>query len=104
MHDIFVFFRITDTICVYIDVYFSLKHHDRKINMPTTFIVKKNLCIRKHARVHGNTCCTSYNLPIQVIMHFYPQNLFKIHMKVVSLKMVTNMYWDLRSKCASEYL
>ena len=72
--------------------------------MLTTFVVKKNLCIGKYAHVHGNTCCTSYNLQIQVIMHFYPQNLFKIYMKVVSLKMVTNMYWDLCSECASEYL
>ena len=31
-----------------------------------------------------------------------PQLVFKI-MKVVSLKMVTNMYGDLRSECVSEY-
>ena len=36
----------------------SLKHHVRKINMPMTFVVK-NICIGKHARVHGNTRCTS---------------------------------------------
>ena len=33
---------------------------------------------------------------------FFSQLVFKI-MKVVSLKMVTNMYRDLRSECASEY-
>ena len=33
---------------------------------------------------------------------FFSQLVFKI-MKVVSLKMVTNMYQDLRSECASEY-
>ena len=34
---------------------------------------------------------------------FFSQHVFKIYMKVVSLKMVTNMYWDLRRECASEY-
>ena len=33
---------------------------------------------------------------------FFSQLMFKI-MKVVSLKMVTNMYGDLRSECVSEY-
>ena len=33
---------------------------------------------------------------------FFSQLVFKI-MKVVTLKMVTNMYRDLRSECASEY-
>ena len=54
----------------------NLKCHDRKINMLTAF---------------------------QVNMHFFfSQLMFKI-MKVFSLKMVTNMYRDLRSECASEY-
>ena len=75
-----------------------------KINMPTKFVVKKYVCIGKHAHVHGNTCCTAQNLPIQVILHFFPQNVFKIYMKLVSLKMVTNMYCDLRRESTSEYL
>ena len=33
---------------------------------------------------------------------FFSHLMFKI-VKVVSLKMVTNMYRDLRSECASEY-
>ena len=33
---------------------------------------------------------------------FFSQLMFKI-MKAVSLKVVTNMYRDLRSECASEY-
>ena len=35
---------------------------------------------------------------------FFLQNVFKIYAEVVSLKMVTNMYWDLRSESVSEYL
>ena len=77
----------------------SLKHYDRKINMPMTFVVK-NICIRR-------TCSGKYALHLVKFADsgyyafFFSQLMFKI-MKVVSLKMVTNMYRD-RSECASEY-
>ena len=75
----------------------SLKHHDRKINMPTTFVVE-------------NICMCSRKYPLHLVKFadsgyyafFFSQLEFKI-MKVVSLKMVTNMYRDLRSECAAEY-
>ena len=79
----------------------SLKRHDRKINMPMMFVVE-NICIGKH------TCSRKYLQHLVKFVDsgyyafFFSQLVFKI-MKVVSLKMVTNMYRDLRSECASEY-
>ena len=69
------------------------------------FVVKKK--IYKHRK----TCMCSRKYLLHLVEFadsgysaFFPQNMFKIYMKVVTLKMVTNMYWDLRSESASEYL
>ena len=79
----------------------SLKHHGRKIKMPMTFVVK-NICIGKH------TCSRKYALHLVKFADsgyyafFFSQFVFKI-MKLVRLKIVTNMYRDLRSECVFEY-
>ena len=56
MHDRFVFCVLLTQYAFLLTIMVSLKHRDRKLNMPTTFVVK-NICIGKHARVHGNTSC-----------------------------------------------
>ena len=61
----------------------SLKQHDRKISIPVTLHLVK-------------FSDSGYNA------FFFSQLVFKI-MMVVSLKMVTNMYQDLRSKRVYEY-
>ena len=81
----------------------SLKHHDRKINMPMTFVVE-NIYMRWKTR----TCSRKYPLHLVKFADSgyyafsFSQLVFKI-MKLVSLKMVTNIYRDLRSECVSEY-
>ena len=71
--------------------------------MPMTFVVK-SICIGK-----THTCSRKYALHLVKFADsagyyafFFSQLMFKI-MKVVSLKIVTNMYGDLRSECVSEY-
>ena len=54
-----------------------------------------------------HTCSRKYPLHLVKLADsgyyaFFSQLMFKI-MKAVSLKVVTNMYRDLRSECASEY-
>ena len=69
----------------------SLKHYDRKINMPMTFCREKYMhrkthtCSRKHAPHLVKFADSGY------YAFFFSQFVFKI-MKVVSLKIVTNMY------------
>ena len=61
--------------------------------------------------MHQKTCMWSWKYPLHLVKFadsgyyafFFPQHVFKI-MKVVSLKMVTNVYRDLHSEGASEYL
>ena len=93
----------------------SLEYHKTKTNMPITFVVK-NICIGKHARVHrrqilrGAAGISVKAIPaapckiclFRLLCIFFSQLVFKI-LKVVILKMVTNMYRNLRSKCATEY-
>ena len=74
--------------------------------MPTTFVVKK-MYASESTHVFTEIPAAPRKIcrfRLLCIFFFFPQNVFKIYMKVVSLKMVTNMYWDLRSKSASEYL
>ena len=73
----------------------SLKHHDRK---------KKHadICHKKYMHRKTRMCSRKYPLHLLKFANsgyyaFFSQLLFKIYMKVVSLKMVTNIYWDLRS-------
>ena len=70
--------------------------------MPMTFFAKNNY-------LHRKTCTCSQNNLLCLVKFaesgyyvFFSQLIFKI-MKVVSLKLVTNMFRDLCSKCASEY-
>ena len=70
----------------------GFKHYDRKINM------------------HQKTYTCSWKYPLHLVKFadsgyfafFFSQLVFNI-MKVVNLKMVTNMYRDHRSQCASGY-
>ena len=69
--------------------------------MPTTFVVE-NICIGENMHMFmeiptasGKICQLGY------YAFFFSQLELKI-MKVVSLKMVTNMYRDLRSECTAE--
>ena len=60
--------------------------------------------------MHLKTCMFSRKYPLHPVKFadsgyyafFFSELVFEI-MKVVSLKMVTNMYHDLCSECASEY-
>ena len=90
------------TICVYIEVYGKFKTSRQKNKHGD------DVCREKYIHRKTRTCSRKYPLHLvkftdsDYYYFFFSQFVFKI-MKVLSLKIVTNMYRDLRSECASEY-